>query len=593
MKIYCILISILAAGRLLGQVAINHNGAPCDSSAILDVKSTTRGLLIPRMTLSQRNNIPHPANGLMIFCTENGRIYLNQGTANTADWVMLADSETFADSLNDRYRRSDTSQVLLSRLRAGHDFESLSNKSTDPNLGSSNLFYPTQNAVKMYVNSVGTNYIANSSSLQPANFHITGNGWIQGGNLGVGTPTAPGYLLDISGSSNVLRINTLPINSANTSVLVIDDATGVVAKRTGSFTSGTVTAVTATTPVASSGGNTPNITISQAGTGTSGFLSSTDWNLFNGKESVLTFNAPLTRSSNSVSVVPATSAQNGYLSGADYARLHGTAGSLVFYDANGLQQDNASLFFDNANNRLGVGTSTPVAMFSAGNASQFQVAPDGKCSVSGPYGSSPAISGTNTTGTGLSGTGSVYGVYGQCAGSAGERAGGYFYTNANAYARVGGYKQTSPGVYEAYLIWGVGKLVTQSISSDGDALDLYATVSPGNRLTEYGSGRLRLGRCHIEIPPSIAKRLRKGTPGQFMVFIQLEDDCNGVFVSNKSEKGFDVTELKGGTSDAAFSWSLTADLAETVVEVSENAQVPGKTQSNEKPVGKHPDGLNE
>lgn len=46
-----------------------------------------------------------------------------------------------------------------------------------------------------------------------------------------------------------------------------------------------VTSVTATTPLASSGGATPNLTIAQATTSTSGYLSSTDWNTFNNKGS--------------------------------------------------------------------------------------------------------------------------------------------------------------------------------------------------------------------------------------------------------------------------------------------------------------------
>ena len=48
--------------------------------------------------------------------------------------------------------------------------------------------------------------------------------------------------------------------------------------------SGTVTSVTATSPLFSSGGATPNITIQQANTSESGFLSASDWNTFNNKE---------------------------------------------------------------------------------------------------------------------------------------------------------------------------------------------------------------------------------------------------------------------------------------------------------------------
>ena len=51
---------------------------------------------------------------------------------------------------------------------------------------------------------------------------------------------------------------------------------------------GFVTSVTGTSPIASSGGTTPAISIAQATTSVSGFLSSTDWNTFNGKQNALT-----------------------------------------------------------------------------------------------------------------------------------------------------------------------------------------------------------------------------------------------------------------------------------------------------------------
>lgn len=51
--------------------------------------------------------------------------------------------------------------------------------------------------------------------------------------------------------------------------------------------SGTVTSVTGTAPIASTGGATPAISISQATTSTDGYLSSTNWNTFNGKQAAL------------------------------------------------------------------------------------------------------------------------------------------------------------------------------------------------------------------------------------------------------------------------------------------------------------------
>ncbi len=57
---------------LFAQVGINTNNDPPNSSAMLDVNSTTKGALLPRMTHDQRLSISSPAEGLMVFCTNCG-----------------------------------------------------------------------------------------------------------------------------------------------------------------------------------------------------------------------------------------------------------------------------------------------------------------------------------------------------------------------------------------------------------------------------------------------------------------------------------------------------------------------------------------
>lgn len=52
-----------------GQVGINGDNTLPNSSAMLDVKSTSRGMLPPRMTFLQRNAIVNPAAGLIVICT--------------------------------------------------------------------------------------------------------------------------------------------------------------------------------------------------------------------------------------------------------------------------------------------------------------------------------------------------------------------------------------------------------------------------------------------------------------------------------------------------------------------------------------------
>jgi hypothetical protein len=54
------------------QVGINSRGAPPDSSAMLDVQAADKGVLIPRLTIQQRDSIQNAAEGLMVFCLDCG-----------------------------------------------------------------------------------------------------------------------------------------------------------------------------------------------------------------------------------------------------------------------------------------------------------------------------------------------------------------------------------------------------------------------------------------------------------------------------------------------------------------------------------------
>jgi hypothetical protein len=60
---------LIAGISASAQVGINADNSAPNSSAMLDVKSTTMGLLLPRMTFAQRNAIANPAEGLAVICT--------------------------------------------------------------------------------------------------------------------------------------------------------------------------------------------------------------------------------------------------------------------------------------------------------------------------------------------------------------------------------------------------------------------------------------------------------------------------------------------------------------------------------------------
>ncbi|MEM6699801.1 MAG: hypothetical protein AAF599_15470, partial [Bacteroidota bacterium] len=68
-RIFKLILAILVFSTqlLTAQVAINENNNNPDASAMLDVSSTDKGILIPRMESTARENISNPAKGLMVF----------------------------------------------------------------------------------------------------------------------------------------------------------------------------------------------------------------------------------------------------------------------------------------------------------------------------------------------------------------------------------------------------------------------------------------------------------------------------------------------------------------------------------------------
>jgi hypothetical protein len=43
---------------------------------MLDVKSNNKGMLLPRMTQTEILAISNPANGLIVFCTTDNKLYI-------------------------------------------------------------------------------------------------------------------------------------------------------------------------------------------------------------------------------------------------------------------------------------------------------------------------------------------------------------------------------------------------------------------------------------------------------------------------------------------------------------------------------------
>jgi len=118
-----LLIGVSNAYSLFSQVGIGTNSP--HSSAALEIVNTGKGVLIPRMTQTQRGNINSPATSLLIYQTDQtaGFYYFDGLT-----WLSLSNSAGLGDK------------------------ENTSNKSNDAFFtANSDIKFPTQQAVKTYV----------------------------------------------------------------------------------------------------------------------------------------------------------------------------------------------------------------------------------------------------------------------------------------------------------------------------------------------------------------------------------------------------------------------------------------------------------
>jgi len=102
-------LSVLTTNVSLAQgMAINESGTSANSSAMLDVSSTSKGLLMPRMLASQRLLISSPATGLLVYQTDGtagyyyytGSAWINLGAAEQMHKQVFTSSGLFITSAN-------------------------------------------------------------------------------------------------------------------------------------------------------------------------------------------------------------------------------------------------------------------------------------------------------------------------------------------------------------------------------------------------------------------------------------------------------------------------------------------------------------
>jgi hypothetical protein len=244
---------------------INNTGSTIPNGSPVYVTSTSSGQTYPNIALAKADVAATSAViGLTNGAIANGAIgyVTSQGTIDNVN------TSTFT-----------VGQVLyLSPYSAGQLMNTI------PPTG-----ITVQVGVVTFVNSsTGHIYVKQTTPLTVPASIITGTLGVDHG--GTGATTLTGYVKG-SGTSAFTASTTIPTTDlsgtvtnaqlANSSITINGSAISLG----GTVSVGTVTSVTGSAPIASSGGTTPAISISQATTSTDGYLSSTDWNTFNSKGS--------------------------------------------------------------------------------------------------------------------------------------------------------------------------------------------------------------------------------------------------------------------------------------------------------------------
>ncbi len=111
---------------LKAQVAINTDGSAPEPSAMLDIKSDTAGLLIPRLSSSQRDAISSPAQGLLVFVTTDSAFYFYKNNS----WQELSAGNSVWKTQNSLIYTDSTQQVVVGKNSGSGLFQVITDKST-------------------------------------------------------------------------------------------------------------------------------------------------------------------------------------------------------------------------------------------------------------------------------------------------------------------------------------------------------------------------------------------------------------------------------------------------------------------------------
>jgi hypothetical protein len=279
-NIFCFLTLFLMTGSaLFAQVGINADNSAPDNSAMLDVKSTSRGFLPPRMTTGEMNSISLPSQGMIVYNITVNSLYWFNGAA----WTRI----------NEPY--SETDPVFTAHPAYGITAGSIVNWNTAYTNRIESAAGVSPLTLSLSGNQLnGSVLMANSTS----NGYLSSTDWntfnnkqspLTFGNLTSGDITVSGGTGAVIGTGTVLTINKGNLTSPD---MTIDHGSNsmlgsgtVLTINKGNLTESGSTVLTITGGSNVALGTGTSIQVKQANASQPGYLGSADWNTFNNKVS--------------------------------------------------------------------------------------------------------------------------------------------------------------------------------------------------------------------------------------------------------------------------------------------------------------------
>ncbi len=216
------------------NIAINGTGNLPDTSAMLDVSSTNKGFLAPRMTTTQQNAIPLPAKGLLIFNTTDNLLRLNTGTTTVPVWTAVG-SSSGGSTTNTLGSSSNTLTSTVNGVVATANLVNAVSNSSSNNILSTSVNGVTGSGVSI-INSIGNTVSAN-------NLSTTVNG-ITGSNVQLIGSNA----LSLSGSNLTSTVNGVASSAVSLSPLLAAATTNTLSSSNNIMTN-TTNGISATAPM--------------------------------------------------------------------------------------------------------------------------------------------------------------------------------------------------------------------------------------------------------------------------------------------------------------------------------------------------------